>query len=82
MAAQKCITVSSRTQLDNSISQYIAKGFTVANRSERSVTMQKPKQFSIPIALIGLLFFVAPLVIYAVFYAMKPAAEVVEINIS
>ena len=82
MAAQKCITVASKTQLDSSISEYIGKGFIIANRNERSVTMQKPKQFSIPIALIGLLFFVFPLVVYAVFYAMKPAAEVVELRVS
>jgi hypothetical protein len=81
MATPERVTVSSKDQLDNAISQYVGKGFTVANRTEKSATMQKPKKFSIPIAIIGFLLCIVGLIVYAIIYSMQPEVEVVEISI-
>lgn len=79
MPTPKKVTVASKDQLESTITQYVGKGFTVANRSDRSSTMQKRKQFSIPIAIIGFLLCFVGLILYAIWYSMQPDVEVVEI---
>lgn len=79
--APKHITVTSKEQLESTITQYIGNGFLVANRTEKSVTLQKPKKFSIPLGIVGFLLCFIGLIVYAIIYAMQPEVEVIEISI-
>ena len=58
----------------------VSAGFTVANQSNRSVTLVKRKQFSIPILIIGFLLCVIPLLVYLVVYAFQ-SDQIVEIRL-
>jgi hypothetical protein len=77
MAPRK-VEVSSKADMDASISAYIARGFVVMNKTETSAMLIKKKVFSIPIAILGFLFCFIGLGIYAVVYACQ-SDEVVEI---
>lgn len=80
MATQK-VHVPSKSDMDTSISSYIARGFVVANKTETSTLLIKKKEFSIPIGIIGFLFCFIGLGIYAIVYACQ-SDEVVEIVIA
>lgn len=71
-------TAQSQAELDNSVASYVRQGFTIASRTPSTVTLVKPKRFSILMLLIGLLLFVLPLVIYLVYY-LTLTDQVVEI---
>lgn len=74
------VKVSSRQDLETSISSYVAQGFVVMNKTEASAMLIKKKEFSIPIAIVGFLVCGVGLLIYAVVYAMQKD-KVVEIVI-
>lgn len=65
------ITVHEPEQMQMRITQFVAQGFVVANQSNRSVTLIKRKQFSIPLLVIGLLLCVIPLFIYLIVYSLQ-----------
>jgi hypothetical protein len=75
------VTVSSAQEVESTITNYLAQGFVVANRTPTIVTLQKKKEFSILWAVIGFIFCVLPLVIYLIVYVTKPNVEIVEISI-
>jgi hypothetical protein len=79
-AAVRRITVSQPEQMQLQITQLVSQGFTVANQTNRSVTLVKRKQFSIPLSLIGLLLCVLPLFIYLIVYAMQ-SDQIIEIHL-
>jgi len=81
MKGPKRVTVASKDQLENAISQYVGEGYLVANRTEKSATLHKPKKFNIVIGIIGFLCCVVGLIVYAIIYAMQPEVEIVEITI-
>ena len=63
------ITVSSEAQLESTITQYIAQGYTTMNRTPTSATMVKRKEFNILWAIVGFFLCIIPLLVYAVMYA-------------
>lgn len=73
------VTVSSVAEMDQAITGYLAQGFTVANKTASSATLQKKKEFSVLWAVIGFLLCLLPLLIYLIVYATKPDYEVIEI---
>lgn len=80
MANIRYIDVTEPEQMQMEITRLVSAGFTVANQNNRSVTLVKRKQFSIPILIIGFLLCVIPLLIYLVVYAMQKD-EIVEIRL-
>jgi hypothetical protein len=81
MASNKIekVAVSSAAEMDQAVTGYLAQGFTVANRTTTSVTLQKRKEFSVLWAVLGFLICLLPLLIYLVVYATRPDVEIVEI---
>jgi hypothetical protein len=79
-AAVRRVTVTEPEQMQAQIMQLVAEGYTVANQSNRSVTLVKRKQFSIPLMLLGLLLCVLPLLIYLVVYALQ-RDQIIEIHL-
>jgi len=75
------VQVPSVADMESTILGYLAKGFVVANKTSKSATLQKKKEFSILWAVIGLILCVIPLLIYLVIYAMQPDVEIVEITV-
>lgn len=80
MASNSIINVADQRALDSAVTTYISKGFIVANRTTDSVVMFKKKEFSIVMALVGLLFMVLPCLIYIVYYMCK-SDQMVELRI-
>src|SRR6266704_87865 len=80
MANVRYIDVTEPEQMQLEITRLVAAGFTVANQSDRSVTLVKRKQFSIPMLIIGLLLCVVPLLIYLIVYASQ-SDQIVEIRL-
>ncbi len=80
MAGIRYIDVTEPEQMQLEITRLVAAGFTVANQSDRSVTLVKRKQFSIPMLIIGLLLCVVPLLIYLIVYASQ-SDQIVEIRL-
>jgi hypothetical protein len=75
------VEVASRQDMETSISRYIACGYLVMNKTEVSAVLVKKKQFNIPIAVLGFLFCVAGLALYAIIYACQ-SDQVIEIVVS
>jgi hypothetical protein len=65
------VPVATSAQLEQTVTSYIAQGFTVANRTSESVTMLKKKEFSILWAVIGFVVCLIPLLIYLIVYATQ-----------
>jgi hypothetical protein len=74
------IEVTEPEQMQLEITRLVSEGFTVANQNDRSVTLVKRKQFSIPILIIGFFLCIIPLVIYLIMYAMQKD-QIVEIKL-
>jgi hypothetical protein len=74
------INVTEPEQMQIEITRLVSAGFTVANQSNRSVTLVKRKQFSIPILIIGFLLCVIPLLVYLIVYAFQ-SDQIVEIRL-
>jgi hypothetical protein len=80
MSNVRYIDVTEPEQMQMEITRLVSAGYTVANQSNRSVTLVKRKQFSIPILIIGFLLCVIPLIIYLVVYAFQ-SDQIVEIRL-
>jgi hypothetical protein len=78
--ATQQINVPDRSALDQTITGYIAQGFTVQNRGEDFATMFKKKEFSVLWAVVGFLVCIIPLLIYLIVYATQKD-QLVEIRI-
>jgi hypothetical protein len=81
MASNSIINVADQQALDSAVTTYISKGFIVANRTTNSVVMYKKKEFSILMAVVGLLFMVLPCLIYIIYY-MCQSDKMVELRIN
>jgi hypothetical protein len=80
MSNVRYVDVTEPERMQMEITRLVSAGFTVANQSERSVTLVKRKEFSIPILIIGFLLCVIPLLIYLVVYAFQ-SDQIVEIRL-
>jgi hypothetical protein len=75
------VKVTTKEQLESTISQYIGRGYTVANRSETFATMHKPKKFNVALGIVGFLCCCIGLIIYAIYYSTLPEVSVIEIKV-
>lgn len=75
------ITVPTSRDMEKVINSYVTKGFTVSNKTPDSAVLIKRKQFSIALGIIGFLFCIIGLIIYAVIYACQ-SDQVVEIQVA
>lgn len=78
------VNVASTQAMNSTITSYVAQGFVVANQTETSATLQKAKKFnaaSLLLILIPFLGWIA-FAIYLVVFAIKPAAQVIEVRTS
>jgi hypothetical protein len=75
------VSVDSVGALDAAITSYAAQGYVVINKTPRSVTMIKKKEFSVLWAVIGFLICVLPLLVYLIIYAAQ-SDQLVEITIA
>lgn len=67
--------------LENAIAIYVQQGYRVVSQTENTVQLIKPKQFSLFIAIILLLFFILPFVIYLLYYlTQKEKAVYIVVN--
>ena len=80
MANVRYVDVNEPEQMQMEITRLVSSGFTVANQNNRSVTLVKRKQFSIPILIVGFLLCVVPLLVYLVVYAVQ-SDQIVEIRL-
>lgn len=70
-ASVQQINVSSKGELDSTITSYIAQGFAVVATTPESATLFKKKEFNIVWALIGFFLCILPLLVYCVVYATQ-----------
>jgi cell division septal protein FtsQ len=77
----KTITVSSPAELESVVSKYALKGFTVTAQNATRAVLYKKKEFSILMAILGFLFCVIGLVVYALIYSAKND-EAIEVVVS
>jgi hypothetical protein len=80
MANVRYVDVTEPEQMQMEITRLVSAGFTVANQSNRSVTLVKRKEFSTPMLIIGLLLCVIPLLVYLIVYAFQ-SDRIVEIRL-
>lgn len=80
----RTVTVASASDVDSTITSYLAQGFVVSNRTDTGATLQKHKKFNLGALLLLLIPFIgwAALIVYIAMFAMKPNAEVVNVAIS
>jgi hypothetical protein len=69
--ATQQVNVPDRAALDQTITGYIAQGFTVQNRGEDFAVLFKKKEFSVLWAVVGFLVCIIPLLIYLIIYATQ-----------
>ena len=62
--------------LDKEIQNYVWRGYRVVSRTPTTVQLVKPKQFSLILAILGLLIAVVGLVIYLLIYASMKDSQV------
>jgi hypothetical protein len=65
------VSVGSPEQLEVTITQYIAQGYTMASRTPTSATLVKKKEFNVVWAIIGFFLCLLPLLIYCIVYATQ-----------
>lgn len=76
------VPVDSVATMEQVITQYVAQGFMVVNKTSTTATLQKKKEFNAMWAVIGFILCLLPLLIYLVIYATKPDVEVVQIDVT
>jgi hypothetical protein len=69
--ATQQVYVPDRAALDQTITGYIAQGFTVENRGDDFAVLFKKKEFSVLWAVVGFLVCIIPLLIYLIVYATQ-----------
>ena len=72
--------VADERALELTVAGYVAQGFMVVNRTGSAATLRKPKQFNVPLAILGLLFCGIGLLVYAIVYNGQ-TDQVVEIRV-
>lgn len=80
MANVSYINVTNPEQMQMEITRLVSAGFMVANQNNRSVTLVKRKQFSVPMLVIGLVLCLLPMIIYLIVYACQ-SDQIVEIRL-
>jgi hypothetical protein len=78
--AVKTITVADLRELEMTIANYSAAGFYLVNKTETSAVLRKPKEFNVLLAILGFLFCVIGLIVYAIIYTMQQD-QVIEIRL-
>jgi hypothetical protein len=76
------VSVDSAQGMESAITSYIAEGFSLVNKTDKSATMQKKKQFNPLWAVVGFVLCIIPLIIYLFIYAAQTDVQVVEIVVS
>jgi hypothetical protein len=62
--------------LDKEVQKYIWRGYRVVSRTPTTAQLVKPKQFSIILAILGLIIAVVGLVIYLIIYMAMRDSQV------
>jgi hypothetical protein len=65
------VSVPDEQALESEVARFVMGGYSVVNRTPAAVTLVKRKQFNIAIAVLGFLFCVIGLVVYAIVYASE-----------
>jgi hypothetical protein len=73
-------TVGSARELEVAVAEYSTRGYFLVNKTDTMAMLRKPKEFNVLIAILGFLFCVVGLVIYAIVYSMQ-SDQVVEIRV-
>ncbi len=76
------VPVDSVSTMEQVITQYVAQGFALVNKTATTATLQKKKEFNVLWAVIGFVLCLMPLLIYLIIYATKPDVEVVQIDVT
>ncbi|MCW2994764.1 MAG: hypothetical protein JWQ18_2259, partial [Conexibacter sp.] len=79
-ATTSVVQVGSAQELESAITNYVALGFVVSNRTPGSVVMFKRKEFNVVWAIVGLVLCLLPLLIYLIVYAVEKD-QMVEIRV-
>lgn len=72
--------VADEVALEQAVAGYVAQGFMVVNRTGAAATLRKPKQFNVPLAILGSLFCGVGLLVYAIVYSTQ-SDQVVELRV-
>jgi hypothetical protein len=80
-ATTSMVQVHSAQELESAVTNYVALGFAVSNRTPDSVVMYKRKEFNVVWAIVGLVLCLLPLLIYLVVYAVE-RDQMVEIRLA
>jgi hypothetical protein len=78
--AVRTITVDSSRELEMAIHNYASQGFLLLNKTDTSATMRKPKEFNVLLGILGFVFCVVGLIIYAIIYSGQ-SDQFVEIRV-
>lgn len=73
------VIVSSAAELENAVAWYAGQGYLIAHKAERVVTLRKPKEFNVAVALLASLTCLG-LFVYLLIYALQED-KVVEIRV-
>ena len=65
------VIVSNVNELENAVNSWVAKGYSITNKTASAAMLVKKKEFSIPFAIIGFLLCIIGLIIYCVVYSMQ-----------
>jgi hypothetical protein len=76
----RSIVVADQRELEQAITNHTMQGFLVVNRTAELAVLRKPKQFSVVLALLGLLFCGVGLLVYLIVYSNQ-SDQVVEIRV-
>lgn len=74
------ITVRNEQELETEIARLVMTGFTPVNRTPQSAVLVKRKQFNVALGVLGFLFCVVGLAVYAIIFAMQKD-QMIEIRI-
>lgn len=80
-ATASTLQVHSAQELESAVTNYVALGFVVSNRTPDSVVMYKRKEFNVVWAIVGLVLCLLPLLIYLIVYAVE-RDQMVEIRLA
>jgi len=67
-ASVQQVNVASPSELEGTITSYIAQGFVVSSRTPEAVTLFRKKEFNVIWAVIGFFLCLLPLLVYCIVY--------------
>lgn len=74
-------TTEKKIILENAIAYYVRQGYRVVSQTENTVQLIKPKQFSLLAAIILVLIYILPFVLYLLYYlAQKDKTVYIVVN--